>query len=146
LLLARALVEYLERNPIGKVYISPSDVELEPGTIVQPDVFVVPPHEARRIVREWPARELLVAAEVLSPSSGRADKVQKRPLYGRQVAEYWMVDLDARIVERWQQHAEQPQVLVKTLEWHPTGAAEPFRLQLPKYFAAIFMEPAPANE
>jgi len=145
LLLAHALFEYLARNPVGQVYISPSDVELEQGTIVQPDVFVVPPREAQRIVRDWPARELLVAAEVLSPSSGRGDKVQKRLLYGRHVPEYWIVDLDARIVERWQQHAEQPQVVVNALEWHAAGAAESFRIDLAKFFAAVFMEPEPAG-
>ena len=83
------------------MYVSPSDVELEPEQIVQPDVFVVPTHEARRILQAWPARELFVAAEVLSPSSGRGDKVAKRILYRRHVPEYWIVDLDARIVERW---------------------------------------------
>lgn len=144
-LLAHLLEHYVERNPVGVVYVSPSDVELEPEAIVQPDVFVVPTHEARRILDAWPARELLVAAEVLSPSSGRGDRVQKRLLYGRQVPEYWIVDLDARIVERWQQHAEQPQVVVNALEWHPAGAAESFRIDLAKFFAAVFMEPEPAG-
>ena len=87
------------------------------------------------------ARELLVAADVLSPGSGRGDKVAKRILYGRHVPEYWIVDLDARIVERWRQHAEQPQVVVNALEWHPAGAVESFRLDLERFFAAVFMEP-----
>lgn len=145
-LLAHFLEAYVQRNPIGDVYVSPSDIELEPGTIVQPDVFVVPTHEAQRILREWPARELLVAAEVLSPSSGRADKVKKRPLYGRHVPECWIVDLDARIVERWPLHAEHPEILVSTLAWHPPGAAELFRLDLAKFFAAVFKEEAPTNQ
>ena len=71
LLLVLALHEYLERNPIGQAYTSPFDVELEPNTIVQPDVFVLPMREVERVRREMPARELLVAAEVLSPSSSR---------------------------------------------------------------------------
>jgi Uma2 family endonuclease len=140
-LLWKALDDYLQRSGVGDAYISPSDVELEPNTIVQPDVYVVPPHESQRILRELPARELIAAAEVLSPSSGRHDRVDKRLLYGRHLPEYWIVDLDARIVERWRRHAEQPQILVSSLEWHPEGAAEPFRLDLPKYFAAVYREP-----
>ena len=144
-LLAYLLEQYVERNPVGVVYVSPSDVELEPGQIVQPDVFVVPVPEARRIQEAWPARELLLAAEVLSPSTSRDDKVTKRLLYGRHVPEYWIVDLDARIIERWQQHADQPQVLVTALEWQPTEGAELFRLDLEKFFAAVFMEPRPPD-
>ena len=141
-LLLRALDQYLELNPIGQVYTSPFDVELEPNTIVQPDVFVLPMQEVERVSRQMPARELLVAAEVPSPSSSRGDRVTKRPLYCRHVPEYWIVDLDARIFERWRLHAEQPEVIISTLEWHPSGAAEPFRLDLPKYFAAVFREHA----
>lgn len=140
-LLWYALHEYLPRNPVGEVYISPMDVELEPGTIVQPDVFVVPPHESRRILRELPVREVMLAAEVLSPSSGRHDRVTKREPYLRHVSEYWIVDLDARLFERWRLDSHYPEAIVSTLEWHPTGAAEAFRLDVPKYFAAVFLEP-----
>ena len=138
----RALDDYLRGNPVGDAYFSPSDVELEPGTIVQPDVFVVPPHESERSMGELPVRDVMVAAEVLSSTSGRHDRVTKRRLYSRHVLEYWIVDLDARIVERWRLNAQQPDVLVTALEWHPTNAAEPFTLDLPKYFAAVFREPA----
>ena len=138
----RALDDYLRGNPVGDAYFSPSDVELEPGTIVQPDVFVVPPHESARSMRELPVRSVMLAAEVLSPTSGRHDRVTKRHLYSRHLLEYWIVDLDARIVERWRMHAQQPEVLLTALEWHPANAAEPFTLDLPKYFAAVFREPA----
>ena len=139
-LLARALNEYLEQCRIGEMYMSPFDVELEPDTIVQPDVFVLPMPEAERVRKEMPARELLVAAEVLSPSSSRGDRVTKRPLYGRRVPEYWIFDLDARLVERWPLHALQPEIIVNILEWQAMDAAEPFRLDLASYFAAVFGE------
>jgi len=29
---------------------------------------------------------------------------------------------------------------VQALEWHPSGATEPFRLALPEYFAEVFDE------
>ena len=135
-----ALLTYFERHPVGDALPSPFDVELEPESIVQPDVFVVPIDEARRLLAETPARELLVAAEVLSPSSGRHDRVSKRLLYGQHVPEYWIVDLDARIIERWRPNEDRPEILVDVLEWIAAGAAEPFQLDLGRYFVAVFGE------
>jgi Uma2 family endonuclease len=139
-LLVLALDMYLKQNAVGDVATSPFDVELEPQSLVQPDVFVVPVHEARRLVTEMPGRELLVAAEVLSPSSSRHDRVKKRPLYQRHVPEYWIIDLDARLFERWRPDEERPEILVQELQWHPAGATEPFRLDLKRYFAEVFDE------
>ena len=136
----KALDAYLTRCPVGDAYTSPFDVELEPETVTQPDVFVVPPHEAKRILTELPARELLVVSEVLSPSSQRHDKVTKRDVYQRHVPEYWIVDLEARLFERWRPGEERPEILIQALEWSPVGPAEPFRLDLPRYFAKVFAE------
>jgi Uma2 family endonuclease len=138
--LLSALDEYLKRHPVGHVGTSPFDVELAPESLVQPDVFVVPTHEARRLLTEMPARELLLAAEVLSPSSGRHDRVTKRPHYQRHVPEYWIVDLDARLFERWRPSDERPEIVAETLEWSPAGVTELFRLDLRGYFAEVFDE------
>ena len=104
-----ALTQYLDSEPVGTAIPSPSDVELEPEFITQPDILVVPVDESRRAMREGlPIRELLLAVEVLSPSSSRHDRVRKRPLYQRHVPDYWIVDLDARLVERWTPDDERP--------------------------------------
>jgi Uma2 family endonuclease len=138
----RALDAYLQRNPIGEAWTSPFDVELERGTITQPDLFVLAIHEVRRVLAEGPpARALLLAIEALSPSSGRFDKVEKRFVYTRQVPEYWIVDVDSRVFERWRQHESKPEVVVDSLVWHPLGAAEPFTLELPPYFADVCGDP-----
>ena len=136
-LLLLALHEYLDAGTIGDAINSPFDVELEPESIVQPDVFVLPMHEVRRLRTAMPARELLVAAEVLSPSSGRYDRVKKRPHYQRHVGEYWIVDLDARLIERWRPGDARPEVLTQLLTWLPQGAESPFALDLPRYFAKV---------
>lgn len=100
--------------------------------------------EVRQLIAESPLQtpryELVVAIEVLSPSSSRHDRVTKRPLYLRHVSEYWIVDPYARVVERWTPDEERPEILTATLEWHPRGAAEPFRLALPAFFASAFDE------
>jgi Uma2 family endonuclease len=137
--LIAALVTYLDRERIGTCIMSPSDVELEPEFITQPDIFVVPKDEWRRVMREGlPIRELALAVEVLSPSSSRHDRVRKRPLYQRHVPDYWVVDLDARLVERWRPNDERPEILTDTLTWQPVGASTAFSLPLADFFSAIF--------
>src|SRR6476646_9467113 len=84
-----------------------------------------------RVMREGlPIRELLLAVEVLSPSSSRHDRVRKRPLYQRHVPDYWIVDLDARLVEHWTPTHDRPEVITETLSWHPPGATTAFTLDL----------------
>jgi len=131
------LHEYLTRNPLGRALTSPLDVELEPNSLTQPDVVVVSLAEWQRISHQMPVRSLLLASEVLSPSSGRHDRVRKKPIYLRHVTAYWIIDLDARLVERWAPNDERPEILVDLLDWHPSGATETFRLDLPLYFAEI---------
>jgi Uma2 family endonuclease len=138
--LLAALIEYLDRQPVGRASTSPFDVELAPESLVQPDVFVVPALEARRLRSEMPARELLLAVEVLSPSSSRHDRVTKRPYYQRHVPEYWIIDLDARLVERWRPSDDRPEIVPELLEWRPAESPEPLQLDLTRYFAEVFDE------
>src|SRR4051812_131621 len=69
-------------NPrrLGEVIISPADVVFSARRGVQPDLFVIP-LLVPRPKRVEPGMPLLLAVEVLSPSTGRADRVKKRRLY-----------------------------------------------------------------
>jgi Uma2 family endonuclease len=102
--LVALLAAYLRRHAIGGVITSPSDVEVAPNTVAQPDLFVVPMAEWRRLVGRGgaaPARALWLAVEVLSPSSVRTDRLTKRRFYGRAgVPEYWVVDPESREIYR----------------------------------------------
>ena len=140
-LLWQALYTYVRAQNVGRAYMSPADIELEPETIAQPDVFVVP-LAAGRGPRDWTdISSLLVAAEVLSPSTARDDRVTKRRFYARKhVPEYWVVDADARVIERWRPGDSRPELLDERLEWHPAGAAEPLVLDLVAYFRAVWEE------
>jgi Uma2 family endonuclease len=131
---------FVRGHLIGIAYVSPFDVELEAESLVQPDVFVTSTQEARRLLTDMPARELLVAVEVISPSSARYDRVTKRALYQRHVSEYWVIDLNARLIERWVPNEDRPEIIVDTLVWRPEGASEPFVLELPGYFADVYLE------
>ena len=134
--IAVVLNEYLVREPVGIVVMSPADLELRPGTITQPDVFVVPADtQIAGEMLEWPdVKSLLLAVEVLSPSSIRTDRVVKRDFYlGASVAEYWVVDIDARIVERWTPARDTPVIECDRMTWTPSGAA-PLVIDLPALF------------
>lgn len=133
-----ALDAYVATQGLGVVEISPADIQLTPETIVQPDVFVSP-LVGGRVSLDWrDTTSLLLAVEILSPSSMRADRVIKRRFYARHdVDEYWVVDLDARIVERTRRGEERPEILDATVAWTPTGATDPLVIDLVALFAAI---------
>ncbi|HEX3235068.1 MAG TPA: hypothetical protein VHR41_12780 [Gemmatimonadales bacterium] len=50
---------------------------------------------------------------------------------------YWIVDLDARLVERWQQGEERPEILRETLTWQPPGSSKPVKISLPTFFSEM---------
>ena len=75
--LQRALSEYLQHEPVGHAFGSRADISWGRYVGVEPDVFVVPLEEARTL--QWSKMQhLLLVAEVLSPSSARADRFTKR--------------------------------------------------------------------
>lgn len=145
-LLAFALDPYVRAEALGELLWSPADLEIETGHITQPDLFVIP-GDVRMPISAWEeVRRLLVATEVLSPSTARYDRRTKRGYYLRNgTPEYWVVDLDARVIERWRpSDLSHPEVVDATLVWHPDGAAAPFTLDLPAYFAEVHGEPPTA--
>lgn len=134
------LDEYVSRTGVGEALASPSDVEVAPDNTAQPDVYVIPGEEGERLLalrRHDPARRLLLAAEVLSPSSVRNDRLKKRRHYVRHGVEYWVVDLDARAIERNAPGEEWFTMHDEELVWHPEGASEPLVLDVAAYFTRV---------
>jgi Uma2 family endonuclease len=132
---------YLQATGAGHVMIAPADVEFAADRMVEPDVFVVPLVDGRK-PRTWEeAGRLLLAVEIISPSTAHEDRQAKRRLYQRQnVPEYWIVDIDARLIERWRPADERPEILTERLEWHPDPAHPPLALDIPRYFADVLGE------
>jgi len=133
-----ALGEYLEHEPVGHVFATRSDISwgLE-DVLVEPDVLVAPLDHVRTL--DWAEiRHLLLAVEILSPSSVRYDRFTKRLLYQEHgVPLYWIVDGDAHSVELWRPEDRFPQIERERLVWHPVGAATPFNLELEELFKPI---------
>lgn len=95
--LCRLVGPWVDANPPAFLGLSPLDVRLEPGRIVQPDLFVL---LSGLLSFEGPidaVPELVI--EVLSRDRGY-DRVTKRVLYAQAgVAEYWIVDPLQRRIE-----------------------------------------------
>lgn len=83
-------------------------------------------------------KALLHAAEVLSPSSCRADRFIKRRVYQEQnVDTYWLVDPEARVVEVWRPGDEAPELVTGTLRWQVTAEAPVLEIPLAGLFADL---------
>lgn len=136
--IAIRLHAYVKKNGVGEVRISPSDLRPIPDALLQPDLYVIPGIEGRRAPLEDPVTRVLVAVEVLSPSSARFDRVIKRQLY-QEIggAEYWLVDPDAQTVERWRPNDQRPEIIDREVVWQPPSVDEPFLLDIPALFREV---------
>ena len=132
-----ALDTYLRRHPVGQVFGSRADISWGADVQVSPDVFVVPLEQARTL--DWSRmRDLMLVAEILSPSSAHHDRFLKRRRYQEAyVPLYWIVDGDERRVEVWTPTDLMPRFEREWLVWHPAVAAEPFSLPLAELFRPI---------
>jgi Uma2 family endonuclease len=97
-----AYYELRQKVTSGEVVVSPSDVHLDEGVIVQPDVFWV--SGANSLCKPgddgywYGAPDLVV--EVLSSSTVSRDRGRKYALYERYgVREYWLIDPDGEYIE-----------------------------------------------
>jgi Uma2 family endonuclease len=136
-MLYEILAPYTRKHGVGRTLMSPADIELSPVRMVQPDLFVVP---AEIEATAWnDITHLLLTAEVISPSTARWDRFDKRKGYQeKQVPQYWLVDLDARAFERWRPDDHRPELLNEELVWHPVATMPPLTIDLVKYFANVW--------
>ncbi len=121
---------------VAQVFVSRGDVIWGPEEYVQPDLFVVPRSEVTGNWRD--CQHLLLAIEVVSPSSARGDRFKKRRLYQRRGVEtHWIVDADAQLVEVWHPQDERPEIVTDALRWRGTPDAPELRIHLPRLFANL---------
>jgi Uma2 family endonuclease len=128
---------YLRSYSVGHVLASPADISWSSDTLVQPDVFVADLAQARTL--DWnEVKQLLLAIEVLSPTTARYDRFTKRRLYQEVgVPVYWIVDPDEKLVEVWEPNDVLPATCSDSVTWRPEGAVEPLTIQLAELFRPI---------
>ena len=132
--LSLALHPYVHAHVLGTALALSADLFGGHGQLLQPDLFVVPSRGAIDEWDSWPDPTLVV--EVTSPATARYDRGLKRRFYQRAgVPEYWIVDPDARVVERWRPLDERPEVLDVEMRWQPRADVPPLVIDLPTLFA-----------
>lgn len=131
------LVAYLTPfDHVAQAFFAPADIIWGPDEYVQPDLFVVPVNE---VTGDWrDCQTLLLAVEVVSPSSARADRFTKRRLYQRRgVATYWIVDADARLVEVWRPDDDRPEIVTGELRWRVMPDVEELVVAVQDLFSGL---------
>jgi Uma2 family endonuclease len=100
--LQRILEDYFhEKDPKGEVFNAPLDLNLEEYTIVQPDLMYLPGSRPAQNDPVDSVPELIV--EILSPSSGKKDRVLKLNHYQSSgVPHYWILDPDEGFIEAYE--------------------------------------------
>lgn len=94
------LLDYLEENPIGKLYDAPFDVYLDRHNVFQPDILFV--SNARRSILTDAGAEGApdFVVEILSPSTTDLDRISKHRVYARSgVQELWIIDPERKHIE-----------------------------------------------
>ena len=87
------LSQFVKQRKLGRIFIAPVDVVLDPENTVQPDIVFIATANVGIIQRRaiFGTPDLLI--ELVSPSSVRRDRYDKKELYARfGVKEYWIGD------------------------------------------------------
>ena len=136
--LAALLLPYCDACGVDLI-IAPADVKFGEYDQVQPDLFVMPrTPDGKSPVRFADVGRLLLAVEVVSPSSRHTDRGRKRKLYqARGVPEYWVVDTDERLMERWTMGSANADLLDDVFMWQPIVEHAPIAIELPAFFLRV---------
>ncbi len=132
-----ALTPYLDSLGLANTLVTvAADISWDDRSLVQPDLLVVRPEE---ISVSWTTiRRLRLAVEVISPSSRRRDRHDKRTLYQEnRVETYWVVDPDAETVECWHPEDEAPDVVREYLRWRVYPGAPEVVIDLARIFTGL---------
>lgn len=98
--LVRVLDRFVTEREAGEVFFAPIDVHLSDEDVIQPDLVLVSPGRAHILSENEIGAAPNLVCEVLSASTAHRDLTQKKRLYEEyNVAEYWIVDPDQRVVE-----------------------------------------------
>ena len=129
---------YVSQHRLGEARFSPADVRLTSATRFEPDLFVIPAVDGRMPRALDPVTNLLFAAEVLSPSSARHDRITKRRFFQEHgIADYWVVDGEAETFEIWHPADDRAELADARAVWHPIGATEPLVVDIRRFFADV---------
>jgi Uma2 family endonuclease len=97
--LSRMMDNFIFNNKLGEFFTAPLDVYLTDNDLTQPDLIFVSKEKAH-IVKGFIKGVPDLLVEILSPSTAKTDKGDKRKLYQRcGVTEYWIIDPKSQSIE-----------------------------------------------
>ncbi len=136
--LVRLMVSYVEALGFS-LNVAPTDVRVSRTTQVEPDLFVL--DAGTEIDFRAPfvmMRGVLLAIEVLSPSTASVDRGKKRVLYlANGVSEYWIVDVEKRVVAVWMPGNSEARTETVSLSWRPVEGQDALTIDLVAMFAKV---------
>lgn len=91
---------FIRDKELGTVRYSPCDVHLDDHNVVQPDLFFVAKDNpnCKRVKHHWVGTPDF-CIEIISPGSGKRDRVEKLDLYAKHgVNEFWIVEPDDQYI------------------------------------------------
>lgn len=99
--LLQILEEYfLKTDPGSEIFASPVDVTLGDINVVQPDLFYIASEQSSMVEHARVNGAPQLAVEVISPSSGRKDRIQKLQIYQKAgIQHYWLVNPAEKTLE-----------------------------------------------
>lgn len=113
--LAKLLQNFLDKNPVGTLFVSNAHVFLTRNTYI-PDICFFSAEKAKHFTpkqEKFPAPDLVI--EVLSRFSERIDKMIKFADYeAHRIPEYWIVDADRGSVEQYHFDKYEYEMILKT--------------------------------
>lgn len=118
------LPAFAEEHDLGEVFTAPFDVLFAEGDYFEPDLVFVSKEKSDLLSDRGVEGPPDLVVEITSPSTAGRDRVvklQRYRLYG--VAEYWVVDPEARTIEVWDLAGGAEEAVVHgagdTLGWSP---------------------------
>ena len=129
--LYRALCDAL---PPDRVLLSPTDVDIDDESVLQPDLLVLP-EGVKPTKRPWTIPPPIWVAEILSPGTAHRDRGVKLKIYARKgIREAWILDPDAETIEVHDLTARTARIFEST-ETAPSDVLRPFSVQVASFFA-----------
>lgn len=94
------IANFIRSHRLGKVLFAPFDVYLDQENVFRPDMFFISRERLHLIKKNGLHGAPDLVAEVLSPSTSRYDRKDKKRVYEHSgVKEYWIIDPDTHMVQ-----------------------------------------------
>ncbi|HET7274648.1 MAG TPA: Uma2 family endonuclease [Longimicrobiaceae bacterium] len=135
--LLAVLHSFVENHNLGWVLPGPVDVLFAEGDYLEPDLVFIRLSRKNIISDRGIEGAPDLVVEILSPSTAMIDRGIKRDRYEHfGVTEYWIVDLDQKLiaVNRFGEQGHQSHVVTESIDWTPIPGGPSLTINLANVF------------